>query len=125
MPDSAIDIHGIRRFTDSRAVDWEVWEAHPRLVDRRTTRERRAESRSGTPDRRAEGHDAKPPGGDAAGWLVFKSAREERRRTPIPDGWATMHVQELQLLLGHARTTGPFPRIRESTSGLPPRAPTD
>jgi hypothetical protein len=107
-----LDLHGIRRITDDRGVDWEVWEAHPRLLDRRRVRERRAQQRENSHDRRHPGSHGEPPLADAAGWLVFKSGREERRRTPIPVGWEAMAREQLLRVLGGSRATGPYPRVR-------------
>jgi hypothetical protein len=108
-----LDLHGIRRITDDRGVDWEVWEAHPRLLDRRRARERRARQRADSLDRRSATSHGEPPLADAAGWLVFKSAREERRRTPIPTGWESMAREQLLEVLRGSRTTGPYPRVRQ------------
>lgn len=107
-----LDLQGIRRLTDDRGVDWEVWEAHPRLLDRRRARERRTHARAGSPDRRHLDTADHHPLADSAGWLVFKSAREERRRTPIPIGWEGMTPDQLLRVLHGSRNTGPYPRVR-------------
>jgi hypothetical protein len=107
----AIDFFGIRRITDEHGVAWEVWEAHPRLAERRRVRDRRRESRA-VPDRRVASSAQLPPLDPNDGWLVFKSAREERRRTPIPAGWETMSVSALADVLRHSRSTAPVPRTR-------------
>ena len=113
------DSHGVRRFTDEQGTAWEVWEAHPRLAERRSLRERRARRRDGSDRRAAPGASTTPVSpqsalADYSGWLVFRSAREERRRTPIPDGWESMNGAELAALLVRSRSTGPFPRHRSA-----------
>lgn len=114
------DQHGVRTFTDDDGTAWEVWEAHPRLADRRSCRERRAQRRDGA-DRRsaptpsglgAAGLQATNVISDGTGWLVFRSAREERRRTPIPAGWEAMSDEQLAGLHRLSRATGPVPRMR-------------
>lgn len=111
-----INYHGIRRIIDADGVAWEVWEAHPRLEDRRRARSRRAAVRIDSPERRVAPVDLRALTPDAAGWLVFKSAREERRRTPIPPGWEVMSEAALVDVLRRSRLTGPIPRAR------PPRS---
>ena len=103
-----IDSHGIRQMIDEHGFTWEVWEAHPRLAERRALRERRTVHRTGT-DRRIASHDERPMTNES-GWLVFKSAREERRRTPIPAGWEEMMNEQLTRILRQSRATGPHPR---------------
>lgn len=111
------DAHGVRRFTDQHGTAWEVWEAHPRLAERRSMRERRAQRREATDRRGAPrpalvGEPSIRRLADYSGWLVFRSAREERRRTPIPDGWEDMSEAQLVALLERSRSTGPYPRLK-------------
>lgn len=105
------DVNGIRRIVDEDGVAWEVWEAHPRLADRRRVRDRRLAARL-HPDRRLPTSDQRPPIDPSEGWLVFKSVREERRRTPIPWDWDTMSAAALLDVLRRARATAPVPRAR-------------
>jgi hypothetical protein len=108
-----IDHHGIRRFTDEHGVEWEVWEAHPRLAERRRLRERRKRHRDEVHERRIALTDERPSAIEQAGWLVFKSEVEERRRTPIPTEWEGLPDHLLAGLLRQSRATGPFPRVRQ------------
>jgi hypothetical protein len=107
-----LDKHGIRRVTDEGGLVWEVWEAHPRLLERRRIRDRRATLRPGGADRRRSEIDLRLLKPDTAGWLVFRSGHDERRRSPIPPGWETMPAHGLLDILHHARNTAPFPRQR-------------
>ena len=111
-----IDHFGVRRITDEAGVSWEVWEAHPRLAERRQLRDRRAMARLAGSDRRVAPADQLRPLADAAGWLVFRSAREERRRIPIPQGWELMADEDLLSVLGRSRATAPYPRLRLSSN---------
>jgi hypothetical protein len=108
-----LDHHGIRRFTDEHGVEWEVWEAHPRLAERRRLRERPTGRRDDVHERRMALFDERPPAVGQAGWLVFKSEVEERRRTPIPTEWERMPDHLLDALLRQSRATAPFPRLRQ------------
>jgi hypothetical protein len=108
---SMIDFYGIRRIFDEHGVSWEVWEAHPRLAERRRLRDRRMAARA-VPDRRLATSEQRPPLDPNDGWLVFKSVREERRRTPIPPGWETMSAAALADVLRNSRSTAPVPRTR-------------
>ena len=101
---------GFRRMVDSRGVAWEIWEVHPRLVERRGIRDRRAVPRPEGGIRRAAGPDHRPwePG---MGWLVFRSEHGERRRRAIESGWERLPAEGLRELLQTSRTTGAFPRV--------------
>jgi len=110
-----IDHFGVRRITDEDGVTWEVWEAHPRLAERRRMRDRRAVARPAGGDRRVAPADTLRPLADAAGWLVFRSAHEDRRRIPIPPGWELMPDGELLAVLHHSRRTAPWPRLRRTS----------
>lgn len=105
------NVHGLRRITDDRGVAWEVWEAHPRLIDRRRGAARRAAPRDLARDRRIAASDERPHV-VASGWLVFRSALEERRRAPIAEDWHVMTEERLLLVLRQSRATGPHPRVR-------------
>jgi len=110
-----IDHFGVRRFTDDEGVLWEVWEAHPRLAERRRLRDRRTMARASSADRRVAPPDTVRPLADAAGWLVLRSDHEHRRRTPIRDGWELMPDYELLGLLHRSRITAPYPRVRRTS----------
>jgi hypothetical protein len=102
----------LRAFTDAAGVRWEVWEAHPLLVERRTVEDRRAVRRSG--ERRIQ-LSPQRTAADAAsdGWLVFHSANERRRERPIPSGWEKLSDEGMRSLMAHARPSGPRSRIAE------------
>jgi len=94
-----------RAFTDLAGVLWEVWEAHPMLIERRRMRDRRAHVRD-TPERRTMNASLPALAQDPHAWLAFRSARE-RRRTPIPDHWEELTDAGLRVLLGGSRLSGP------------------
>lgn len=75
-----------REFRDDRGVTWMVWEVHPKLAERRRTRV------PIPPDfkERRLNHHVRVPVDDqyAQGWLVFRTAGERRRLTPIPPNWS-------------------------------------
>ena len=106
-----VDLQGVRRITDDHDTLWEVWEAHPRLAERRRMRDRRARTREGVHDRRSPDSDHLPPATEP-GWLVFRSLHQERRRTPIPEHWELMTDDQLRAVLRKARITGPVARVR-------------
>jgi hypothetical protein len=82
-----------REFLDADGQRWEVWETHPRNVQR-----------------------VRPA--LCEGWLAFESAKEKRRLAPIPDDWKTGSDEELANLC--ARAT--FVRERGGT-GVWPKFP--
>ena len=63
----------LREFEDAQGQPWHVWETAPS----------RAESL----------------GSFRLGWLTFDNGTERRRLAPIPDGWAELTVERLDLLL--------------------------
>ena len=83
-------------FTDTDGTRWEVWEAHPTLMERRARQERRAAAR-GVPDRRV-----RSVPGFSRGWLVFRSDAGRRRLRMIPDGWQSAGEEGLRALLEKA-----------------------
>lgn len=106
----------IRSFRGSDGVDWQVWCVTPPtksgkerrlLADRRSPdpvlRYAGAERRTGE-DRRGQGmrwlNDR-----FAHGWLVFESAREKRRLSPVPEGWDAVPPDELERLCNRAQPT--------------------
>jgi hypothetical protein len=81
-----------RFFDDARGVRWDVWAVYP---------EARAQLSA-------------LPGSFRTGWLVFESATEKRRLSPIPDGWLMLPTVELERLCKQAsaaqrRTRSPTP----------------
>jgi hypothetical protein len=77
-----------REFVDSRGVAWRVWNT------------------AGSHMLKAE---------FASGWLTFESSSSLRRLAPIPAGWETVAVAQLERLCGQAsetrRISGPHARI--------------
>jgi hypothetical protein len=71
-----------RFFDDAHGVQWDVWAVYP---------EARAQLSA-------------LPGSFRAGWLVFESATEKRRLSPIPEGWMTLPTAELERLCEQAST---------------------
>jgi hypothetical protein len=72
-----------RFIDDARGVRWDVWAVYP----------------EGRPSQLSA-----LPGSFQAGWLVFESASEKRRLSPIPAGWLTLPTVELQQLCEQAAT---------------------
>jgi hypothetical protein len=87
----------IREYTDSRRIEWRVWDVTPSQMHPLTRDEQFLE----------EMHD---------GWLVFESAREKRRlNAPYPRGWLDFEIPELEEL---CRKATPVHRRRaKSPSG--------
>jgi len=90
-----------------------VWEAHPRLEERRTTEERRVIPRPEEFLRRAEDNRTSPAFTENEGWLVFHSASERRRQRPVPLDWDKLTDAELEKLMQRARPSGPRSRLLE------------
>ncbi len=103
----------LRSFKDASGVQWDVWEAHPRLQERRTTEERRLLPREDEFPRRAGNNRASPAVTENEGWLVFHSALERRRQRPVPPNWEKLSDAELEKLMQRARPSGPRSRLQE------------
>lgn len=103
----------LRSFKDASGIHWDVWEAHPRLQERRTTDERRVISRPGESPRRDVDRRTSPPATENEGWLVFHSALERRRQRPIVPDWDKLTDVELEKLMQRARPSGPRSRLLE------------
>jgi hypothetical protein len=83
-------------------VEWQVWEVHPTLAERRQSEERRQGERS-TRERRVRYQPRAITRADLVhGWLAFKSAYERRRRAPIPPDWEHFSDEELSEILAVA-----------------------
>lgn len=91
-----------RLFDDRRGVRWDVWAVYP---------EARPSQLSAL------------PGTFQSGWLVFESATEKRRLSPIPDGWRTVTQSELERLCERAEvaTRGGRGQQGKATDDAPPR----
>ena len=103
----------LREFEDRLGTLWKVWEAHPRLIERRTAAERRTRLRPAAPRRKREQRKTPAIGAASQGWLVFHSGTARRRQRPIPPGWHALTASELELLLVNARPSGPRSRVTE------------
>ena len=100
----------LRAFDDRSGVHWEVWEAHPTLMERRILTDRRSVVR-GEETRRLNG--SPPSGAHGDGWLVFRSENQRRRQRPIPPAWDKLADAELVSLLTQSRPSGPRSRVIE------------
>ncbi len=100
----------LRSFNDQSGVQWEVWEAHAALEERRRDDDRRAEPR-GMADRRDVG--SARTNDTNEGWLVFRSDNARRRHIPIPLAWDKLRDEELEALMQNSRPSGPRSRVTE------------
>ena len=66
-----------RLFDDRRGVRWDVWAVYPETRPSQL---------------------AALPGSFRSGWLVFESADEKRRLSPIPTDWQAISTHELEQL---------------------------
>lgn len=86
----------VREFTDSRGVEWRVWDVTPAHMH---------------PATRAEDF----MGNLQDGWLVFESDEEKRRlEAPYPAEWVNYSIRQLEELWDRAT---PVVRPTESTTG--------
>lgn len=91
----------MREFTDSRGVEWRVWDVTPAQMH---------------PVTRGEDY----MGSLQDGWLVFESATEKRRlEAPYPKDWKKFPLQRLEDLCRHA---SPLLRRRPRTASGERRA---
>ncbi|MFN2563682.1 MAG: hypothetical protein ABR499_01555 [Gemmatimonadaceae bacterium] len=81
--DQAATLLTHRLFDDAKGVRWDVWAVYP---------ETRPSQVSAL------------PGTFQSGWLVFESATEKRRLSPIPSDWQTLPALELERLCDQAET---------------------
>ena len=84
---------GMRDFTSSDGTEWTVFEV------RRQSNE--------------EDNWAYLPRGFRSGWLCFESEFGKRRLSPVPDGWRSLGLSELERLL---RRATPVVRARRSSA---------
>ena len=103
----------LRAINDQSGVRWEVWEAHPRLVERRSNDDRRTVPREALERRRDERRAPSAEPVEEDGWLVFHSERERRRQRPIPAGWDRLPDADLVSILNRSRPSGPRSRIKD------------
>ena len=69
---------GFREFTDSSGIEWKVWAVVPATTVVNPVRLRSDRWKSG--------------------WLLFESARENRRLSPIPENWTAIDPSTLEAL---------------------------
>jgi hypothetical protein len=75
----------VREFTDSKGVEWRVWDVTPEHMHPATRSE---DFMSNLQD----------------GWLAFESSRDKRRlAAPYPSDWISMRIPELEELCARAR----------------------
>jgi hypothetical protein len=116
-----------RTFVDDDGTPWNVWDVRPQWADRRQGGERRVvnvdddsiidppvlERRRQRVDRRQQESDGlrrvKLAGGLSAGWLIFQSAEQRRRLSPIPAGWEEVPAGQLADMCSRAISSPPHP----------------
>lgn len=108
-----------RTVRDPDGVAWEVWEVRPAWAERRvTTRRGTGSEATQAPSRdlrtgkdRRQTAEARPRVGVGleSGWLVFASAFEKRRLTPIPIEWEELPDETL---VGLSRNAASIPKPR-------------
>ena len=104
-----------RVFTDSKNVQWEVWEVQPSQAERRRADHDRRRTRRPGPDRRrvADPMRVRISTELTHGWLAFQASDEKRRLTPVPDGWQLLDDAGLETLLRAATLAGRPRRLLE------------
>lgn len=88
-----------RTFRDSAGVEWQAWEVHPTLAERREVRQRRGKKRTTGERRIREQPRVTVHDNLRHGWLAFRSDAERRRRAPIPPHWNDLSDAQLDDLL--------------------------
>ena len=91
-----------RLFDDERGVRWDVWAVYPETRPSPLTA---------------------LPGPFQSGWLVFESALEKRRLSPVPNDWQTLPPSELERLRDQAEVAPRRERPRGSGAGESPPPP--
>ena len=99
-PPEPPELPGHRLFSDARGVRWDVWAVYPEVHPSSS---------------------ASLPGTFQSGWLVFESAAEKRRLSPIPKDWQSVPVGELEQLCQRAEPAPRRPRTRGRGEDTPPR----
>jgi hypothetical protein len=99
------DLPERRTVRDASGTEWQVWEVHAMLEERRRSRERR-QSRGPDRGRRTNAVDVAGLVRESlGGWLVFRSSGERRRLVPVPWHWETMSDEALVAALRDATHT--------------------
>jgi len=95
-----------REFTGTNGIAWRVWSVVPTIIERSVAdgQER------GVPHTSAN-IGVRPP--FLSGWLSFEGGGEKRRLTPIPEGWETADVDQLERWCREATLVGKPRRLAE------------
>jgi hypothetical protein len=102
-----------REFTDSRRINWVVWDVYPTLGDRRRSPEDRRRFMRETDERRTAGSPLRLRAEYENGWLAFESRGEKRRLAPVPEGWDQLDERGLERLCDAAVSVGRPRRLVE------------
>ena len=99
----------VRTFTDSRGIEWTVWQVAPQGLgvdapDRRSGPRRMESMEHGGMERRRRSRRLGLAPGFEAGWLVFKSRGERRRLAPVPEDWERVDDASLERYCSSAMT---------------------
>ena len=104
-----------RRFADRAGREWEVWQVVPpapelRRKERRVLPDRRKAPRPLAPERRIGDRrvaESTPrmrmSAGFERGWLCFSAGPETRRLAPIPAGWTSAGLEQLEQWVAQAK----------------------
>ena len=94
-----------RIFRDSSDLEWEAFEVHPMLSERRYVSDRRTRPRSSSERRQLAEERRSLPRSYLNGWLAFRApGRDDQRRRllPVPPSWDELDDRGLQQLLAQA-----------------------
>jgi hypothetical protein len=100
---------GHREFRDEGGRLWEVWDVIPERRDRRSGMDRRTSARETFDRRKMRVLSAAIAGDLAKGWLVFATAMERRRFSPLPERWTEATDAQLSIWCTTAKPM-PMPR---------------
>lgn len=99
-----------RTFQDAFGRQWEVWEVHPAMAERRSG----TEGKPAGPERRRHREPrARISDQLRHGWLAFECSAERRRLAPPPEGWTTAPEAKLVELVERATVSGKPRRLIE------------
>lgn len=103
-----------RSFRDASDIEWQVWEVHPSLPERRLLRQDRRQRERPERNRREIDLPRAAVRDDLrSGWLAFRSRFERRRRAPIPAHWEQLTDEALSEVLELAEPAGRHRRLIE------------
>jgi hypothetical protein len=111
-----------RTFADDAGKSWEIWDVRPERIERRGGERRQQRPTPWTGLERRVSDDRRQKrevrlrldSPLSEGWLVFKSADEKRRLSPIPDNWESLRGPDLRALWEKAEVIGT--RIRDESA---------